>query len=401
MRTTKKTTALILAGLIVFSLGITSCKKKEGCTDPNSLNYDQDAEKDDGSCKYNTTNNTYTIPTTYNFTNVKYSGQTARLLLLQNLSATIAEATTRTVTEAELLAIYENTAGLHTDISTGKKLSDKCESAANTQVRAWFAQIETLSGAAMGYTTADSIDLKQMIEKTLMGAVFFSQAANNYLQLVSNDDNSTVTEGEGTTMEHHWDEAFGYFGAARDYNNYTDAEIKSPGQKDANGDATINSQSEKCFYYGQTAAKRDIDTQGFSASSKTDFTKALFDAWLAGRAAISNKNYENRDKAKADILLNWEKIIAATVIHYLNDVKSDIATGASASTLNTHWAEMKGYFNSLQYYSGNRMAFQFIHVNARLGNKPSDVVNNLSNLDNAASTIKQTYGFTQEQVDSW
>jgi hypothetical protein len=41
------TLALVLASVSLF----TSCKKK-GCTDPDSINYNADAKKDDGSCKY-------------------------------------------------------------------------------------------------------------------------------------------------------------------------------------------------------------------------------------------------------------------------------------------------------------------------------------------------------------
>lgn len=48
----KLTFVLILAGLVVLGGVFTSCKKKEGCTDKTALNYDPDAKKDDGSCKY-------------------------------------------------------------------------------------------------------------------------------------------------------------------------------------------------------------------------------------------------------------------------------------------------------------------------------------------------------------
>ncbi len=48
----KLTFILILVGLVILSGVFTSCKKKEGCTDKTATNYDPDAQKDDGSCKY-------------------------------------------------------------------------------------------------------------------------------------------------------------------------------------------------------------------------------------------------------------------------------------------------------------------------------------------------------------
>ena len=45
-------------------------------------------------------------------------------------------------------------------------------------------------------------------------------------------------------MEHKWDEAYGYFGAARDYLRYSDAQLagKTPAEFsfDSNGDGKID-----------------------------------------------------------------------------------------------------------------------------------------------------------------
>lgn len=44
---------LLAAALMVT---VSSCKPKEGCTDPNALNYDVEAEEDNGTCDYATPN---------------------------------------------------------------------------------------------------------------------------------------------------------------------------------------------------------------------------------------------------------------------------------------------------------------------------------------------------------
>lgn len=49
-----KNTLLLFSLLIFLAANMSSCKKKEGCTDPAAINYDPDADKNDGSCTYDT-----------------------------------------------------------------------------------------------------------------------------------------------------------------------------------------------------------------------------------------------------------------------------------------------------------------------------------------------------------
>ena len=85
---------------------------------------------------------------------------------------------------------------------------------AGDAISAWVTDAVT-----NGKTNADGIRLDQMVQKTLWGAVAYWQGTSKYMSKIPNDDNTMSDDGNPyTAMEHHWDESFGYFGAARDYN---------------------------------------------------------------------------------------------------------------------------------------------------------------------------------------
>ena len=206
------------------------------------------------------------------------------------------------------------------------------------------------------------IRLDQITQKTLWGAVSYWQATSKYMSKIPTDDNSMASGDDNyTAMEHHWDESFGYFGAALDYNTgYTDdSDRKSGPYNDSNSDGSIDFKSEYNVGWAVTAAKRDICD---ACDVNHDFTKTIFDAYLEGRTLITNQADLTEILVQRDIVMNtWEKVVAAVSIHYVNDVAADIAAlieagdttiapGSDATAdYENHWGEMRGYANGLLY----------------------------------------------------
>ncbi|MCG8424734.1 MAG: DUF4856 domain-containing protein [Proteobacteria bacterium] len=241
------------------------------------------------------------------------------------------------------------------------------------------------------YITAKGQDLKQLIQKFLLGAVNLSQGLDDYLD---NDTDgkglrsSNLRDGDKSysTLEHQWDEGFGYFGAARDYNDYTDDEIAGKGGRegykkgyhDSNGDNAIDLLSEYNFGHSTNAAKRD---RGSSAQAPTDFTKTIFDAFLTGRAIISSADGELDDDQIADLVeqrdiiaREWEAVVAATVVHYINETLVDMGTfGGSYNFVDhaKHWSELKGFALGLQFSRFSPLTeAQFAQLHQLIGDAP-------------------------------
>jgi hypothetical protein len=220
---------LTCAVLAIFA----SCAKK-GCTDPLALNYDADATKDDDGCEY------VVVPDTYVFTDadgnntVSYSGQTSRMDMLSEMvsylkSANGSNTTPATLDAATLLAMYDNSYTGWSDtnlIDNGKQLKSKTalnDAGIQAMFEGWMTDAAAGSPDVTGsyLQAASGVEWTQMIEKGLMGACFASQMTSNYLAGISSDDNTVAVDAAAgkyyTEMEHHWDEAYGYFTDAPDY----------------------------------------------------------------------------------------------------------------------------------------------------------------------------------------
>jgi hypothetical protein len=314
--------------IFVFTAAATmliACKK-EGCTDELATNYNTEAKKDDGSCKYTTPEEgSYTVPTSYSFTDangnstVSYGGQIDRLSQLEEMVVVMKSGTGAMVSEQTLLAMYANTGdngGGNFTFSSSKQLEDKTFTNDVQLFKSWMADLsvasndfaETAASGQAGVLTsgtsnylfdANGYEQVQLIEKGLMGAVFMNQAVNGYFaDAKMNVDNTDAVDAANgkfyTTMEHHFDEAFGYFGVGTDF----------PSSIPSN-------------FWGKYCDKRDADLNSNSI---------MMNNFLKGRAAISNDDMATRNAAIKQIRLMWETISAKQAVYYLNSAKAQLGS---------------------------------------------------------------------------
>lgn len=270
------------------------------------------------------------------------------------------------------------------------------------------------------HVTSAGLDLKELIQKFLLGTVVYAQATDWYLDEELGSSDERDGDKPYSKLEHAWDEAFGYFGAARDYTDYTDEEVAGAGGRDgynhgyhdSDGDGAIDLAAEHNFGHAVTAAKRDL---GSAATAPTDFSASAFSAFRQGRLVIALGDNLNQPASPEDLrpfaeqaARAWEDTIAATVVHYINEVLGDMAAfdGADYAFLAhaKHWSELKGFALSLQFNPGGRLTDeQFAELHQHIGVAPVLPGQNGANeyaagLRQARSLIQDSFGFADDNM---
>lgn len=293
----------------------------------------------------------YSTPSTYSFVDatgnstVDFIGQKQRLEMAEEIIDYAKSANTLGVTvgASTLKNMYANNGytwvdapGLGMTGST-KQLKDKTaggDVGVQDLVESYFDSLEVLSNLnydnsaeAYGYggvwnngtksylQAGSGIEYKEMVEKAFMCAVFMNQMTVNYLGTLADDDNENLVAGKNyTEMQHHWDEAYGYFTSG------------------------INYPTEGADrFWGEYTYKREAVLGSATIISE---------AFRKGRAAIDNKDYVTRDAQIAIIRNEMERICAGTAISYLNKAKSNITNNC---VKNHELSEAKGLIDGLRY----------------------------------------------------
>ncbi len=324
------------------------------------------------SCKKETEDR-LDVPATYEFirngaSTVDYSGQTERLDMLAQLSSYMKSVNTVGSPEldaARLKNMFRNQNDPFTGQTYGKDLISKCfpadtamfiqfleDAAVASQATGTASNgvagvlVDGSSDPTQGYrVTSNGLELAQVVEKGLMGAVFFYQAMEVYLSedRMGSVGNEDLVDGKNyTNMEHYFDEAFGYFGVPIDFPN--------------------SSTMDDARFWGKYCNSRNGDLySGINSEVATAFRTA--------RAGIVAKDYDARDAAIATIMKKWAVISASTAVDYLN---KSLSTSGNPTYVRHHaMSEAIGFMLALKYHFNGGNAkypphYSYSHINDAL-----------------------------------
>jgi len=331
-----------------------------------SCSSDDDSLNPEGEKNINT-------PATYNFerdnaSTVDYNGQTTRLQMSAELLSNFNDFDN--ASEALLLNMFANENAPFEDASlneSSKSVKSKVAASSfyfstntveSTEIKNDFesyisGQMTTVKsskdqlaeagvagqiadGDRVRYVNEKGLEYNQAFAKGLIGALLVDQALNNYLSVAvldegdnrANNDAEITEEGKSyTTMEHKWDEAYGYV--------YGDPSIPA-----TDPNSVLNESDDRLLfsYLGQVAA--DEDFAGIATET--------FEAFKIGRAAIVAGDYTERNNQIAIIRENLSKVIAVRAVHYLQGGKAALAEGNMGSAFH-ELSEGFGFIYSLRF----------------------------------------------------
>ena len=309
-------------------------------------------------------------------------------------------------------------------ISSGKNLSGK---AYRGVVNGWPGQmtgaevlehmIKKAASAKGGFDPNTGYNYPQLISKFAMGAVFYNQAVDSYLDEKLGADNKPngkpYKDGAYYSgKEHVWDEGFGYWGAAANAlnlsakENYEVAKMKNFAAADFNNDGEVDLKTEMTFAHAYYASSYD-------KGGKTNYLHTVTKAFVDGRELIATANSKNLTDAQRNQLVgyaavissNWEKVIAESVFKYAGSVYKDIGklealldsngdTTKAFANYCKHWGELKGFSMAIQ--SGkNNLGETAVKMNRMIGYGP--VLLNASQV----TGINSSGEFLKDEALSW
>lgn len=344
---------------------------------------------------------TYEIPTTYTFerngaSSVAFTGQTTRLDMLSEIKAYLVKGDRGEAINADALlnmfanenSPFTNTALNSASVQIENKTfasdiqfyKDQFESAAATSIAVsqnGTMADEGIAGSVERGNTGVFVNVDgkgwehtQIIEKGLMGAFIYHQIFNTYLtdaRIGASVDNVNLVEGQNyTALEHHWDEAFGYWSVPIDF----------PG-----GDPVLTPEENR-FWANYTNGRNAL----------LGVNQPLMNAYLTGRAAIVANDRATME-AQVEIIYELHELVtAATAVHYINSSLEDLSANDTGNLFH-HLSEAWAFVNAIRYSPKAALTSAQIAtiLESDFGTDGDFWTVTANGLNNAKSTLAATY----------
>ncbi|WP_308992141.1 DUF4856 domain-containing protein [Mariniflexile litorale] len=375
--------------------------------------------KDDDNSKSIETPATYVF-TRDNASTVDFNGQTTRI---QMADAVVNALKDNTKTEVQLNAMFAHAQGENDFTEANLNASDKNVRSkvaastdyysANTTVSnaikadfdGWIAtqvsevfpnwitvatagnagQLQQNGGGSIRYITGKGLELNQAFAKGLIGGLMMDQILNNYLSPavldagsnIADNNNGVLEAGKSyTSMEHKWDEAYGYLYGSE----------ANPAEPVLDADQFLSE------YIERVGGDSDFST----------LAEDVYNAFKLGRAAIVAKKYTIRDQQAEIIRENLSKIPAVRGVFYLQASKANL--GIDNARAFHALSEAYGFIYSLQFTRKPNSTSPYVtktEVDGYLaqlmaGNGFWDVTE--TTIDNISDAIAAKFGFTTAQA---
>ncbi len=375
---------VVLASLVIFSAG---CKKKKttDAVEPTTVSY--------------------TIPTTYNgFTNVDHTESTTIIGMTTELSAEIAKGTGSSsatvptpLNKTHLLNLLKNLNNEFTTSasynSSGYQIENNCNFVSHAPLESFIDSLVAVSNsshvatsgvAGLGRSldatpkryllTANGENYSQILNKTLMYVLVYNQIATRLIKSANLDNTTLITSPDGTkqytAMEHNWDVAFGYWSVPDSF-----PIVKTPVK-----------------LWGSYSNQIDA---GLGCNS------TVMNAFLKGRAAISNKDMTTMQQ-QADIIVSlFDVMSAGALVQDLNEVQVAYNAGDAVKVASL-LSECKGFVTCMQFntfYSKRIITDE--QLTTLIGYFPPNLWNmQQADFDKIRAYICNVYGFTAAQSAS-
>lgn len=230
-----------------------------------------------------------------------------------------------------------------------KRLVESSQNFATTASNGVAGMIAT--GSKRRHVSDKGLEYAQILEKGLYGPLLYDQMVDDYLRpnqsgpdnAKGNNESSAGADyaSKGTSRQHKWDEAFGYFAA--NPATYPNAANTSKGDGEFMSNYIFDFSDETKEAYG------------------IDLSQRIMDAFVLGRSILkagegfgpSNENINEAalEAARQDIKLYVEAGLAAAAFHYLNAAIADVTDEDKLH----HLSEALGFIYSLSFNSEGRL----------------------------------------------